>query len=145
VGGVSAALGIGDGGDGRNRVTSSGARRRLRSPLAVVIGLQAGIAVLVTVLFWGLAGSAAAESAFLGGAIGVVPSALYALLVARRRFGTPKDLLRTHVAGEAGKLALMLVFFAVVLGHFNWVAPLPLLLTFIATLFSHWFALLIVS
>ena len=126
-------------------MTSSGARRRLRSPLAAVIGLQVGITALAAVLFWGLAGSAAAESAFLGGAIGVVPSALYAMLVARRRFGTPRELLRTHVAGEASKLALMLVFFAVVLGHFYWVAPLPLLLTFIATLFSHWFALLIVS
>jgi ATP synthase protein I len=126
-------------------VTSSGARRRLRSPLAAVIGLQVSVAALVAVLFWGLGGSAAAESAFLGGAIAVVPSALYALLVARRRFGTPRDLLRTHVVGEASKLALMLVLFAVVLGHVRWVATLPLLLTFIATLFSYWFALLIVS
>ena len=126
-------------------MTSSGARRRLRSPLAVVIGLQVSVAALVGMLFWGLGGSAAAESAFLGGAIAVVPSALYALLVARRRFGTPRDLLRTHVVGEASKLALMLVLFAVVLGHFSWVATLPLLLTFIATLFSYWFALLIVS
>ena len=39
----------------------------------------------------------------------------------------------------------MAVFLAVVLSHFRWVATLPLLLTFIATLFSHWFALLIVS
>jgi hypothetical protein len=37
------------------------------------------------------------------------------------------------------------VLFAVVLGHVRWVATLPLLLTFIATLFSYWFALLIVS
>jgi ATP synthase protein I len=117
----------------------------LRSPLAAVIGLQLGATVLGVVVFWALAGGTAAESALLGGAIGVVPSALYALLVAHRRFGTPKSLLRTHLVGEASKLALMLVLFAVVLSHFKWVATLPLLLTFIATLFSHWVALLIVS
>jgi ATP synthase protein I len=119
--------------------------RPLRSPLAAVIGLQIGVTALVAGVFWGLAGGAAGKSALLGGAIGVLPTALYALLVARRRFGTPSSLLRTHLIGEASKLALMAVFLAVVLSHFRWVATLPLLLTFIATLFSHWFALLIVS
>jgi ATP synthase protein I len=116
----------------------------VRSSFAAVIALQLTATVLGAVAFWALAGRAAAESALLGGAIGVIPSALYALLVVRRRFGTPRSLLRTHLVGEAGKLALTMVLFAVVLSHFRWVATLPLLLTFIATLFSHWIALLIV-
>jgi len=117
----------------------------VRSPFATVIGLQVGVTALAALVFWGLVGGAAAKSALLGGAIGAVPTALYALLVARRRFGTPTSLLRTHLVGEASKLVLMAVLFAAVLNHFRWVIALPLLLTFIATLFSHWFALLIVS
>jgi len=117
----------------------------VRSPFAAVIGLQVGVTALAAVVVWGLAGGTAAGSALLGGAIGVIPTALHAFLVARRRFGTPTSLLRTHLIGEASKLALMAILFAVVLSHLRWVAALPLLLTFIATLFCHWFALLIVS
>ena len=53
-------------------------------------------------------GVAAAKSAALGGAIGVIPSAAYGLLLIKKPFGTPRQLLQRQYLGEFSKLGLTL-------------------------------------
>ena len=78
--------------------------------------------VVLAAGLWGIFGSVAGYSAMLGGLICVIPNGFLALrLIVPRRDPGAQALLRAAWIGEAGKLALTVLFFTLV---FTLVRPL---------------------
>lgn len=90
----------------------------------------------------GLGGWPAGQSALIGGLVGFVPNAVFAL-----RFGTSgtkrsaQEIVRAFYAGEASKLALTAVLFFLVF-QLPDLLYAPLFAAFIAVLGAFWVALL---
>lgn len=104
-----------------------------------VVFAQVALSLVATLAWWLFSKSpgAAAQSAFLGGAIGWVPSALFA---ARLKAGRHPTVMQ-WVAGEALKLGVTIgMFIAVAYGYagVHWV---PLLVTYLVVLKTYWIAL----
>jgi len=107
-----------------------------------IIWLQVLISAVISLPLLALYGATVGLSAFAGGAIGFTTSLVYAWAMSAPPGSDPKVLMRAHWRAEFAKLGLTVVLFAAVLILWKEVAPLPLLLTFIATLFAFWVALL---
>ncbi|AOJ00493.1 ATP synthase subunit I [Burkholderia mayonis] len=108
------------------------------TPYRVVMA-QMVLSLVATLAWWLFSKSpgAAAQSAFLGGAIGWVPSALFAARL--RQKGA--DTVMGWVIGEVLKMgATIAMFVAVALGYpgAHWV---PLLVTYLLVLKTYWIAL----
>ena len=108
---------------------------------------------LLVTLFAGLvAGSVqgldAGISALLGGGIGVLSGAAYALRALRTPKGVssagcdPKKAFHAQVAGEGYKYAVTFLLFAWVFKSYGQLAALPLFLAYAATIFVYWIALI---
>jgi len=87
-----------------------------------VVMWQFLVGVVLAAVLWGVFGNVVGYSAMLGSLICVVPNAFLALrLLAPRRDPGAQALLRAAWIGEAGKLALTVLFFTLV---FTLVRPL---------------------
>ncbi|MGU7784077.1 ATP synthase subunit I [Burkholderia sp. PU8-34] len=108
------------------------------TPHKVVI-VQVALSLVATLAWWLFSKSpgAAAQSAFLGGAIGWVPSALF---VARLKAGGSATVM-SWVAGEALKLGVTIGLFAAVAFGYPGVHWVPLLVTYLVVLKTYWVAL----
>ncbi|AOJ75513.1 ATP synthase subunit I [Burkholderia ubonensis] len=108
------------------------------TPYKVVIA-QVALSLVATLAWWLFSKSpgAAAQSAFLGGAIGWVPSALF---VARLKAGGSATVM-SWVAGEAVKLGVTIGMFAAVAFGYPGVHWVPLLVTYLVVLKTYWIAL----
>ncbi|RQS73530.1 ATP synthase subunit I [Burkholderia sp. Bp8963] len=108
------------------------------TPYKVVI-TQVALSLVATLAWWLFSKSpgAAALSAFLGGAIGWVPSALF---VARLKAGGSATVM-SWVAGEALKLGMTIGLFAAVAFGYPGVHWVPLLVTYLVVLKTYWVAL----
>ncbi|MBN3788691.1 ATP synthase subunit I [Burkholderia sp. Ac-20353] len=108
------------------------------TPSKVVI-TQVALSLVATLAWWLFSKSpgAAALSAFLGGAIGWVPSALF---VARMKAGGSATVM-SWVAGEALKLGVTIGLFAAVAFGYPGVHWVPLLVTYLVVLKTYWVAL----
>ena len=111
-----------------------------RLAFGVVLG-QAGATVIVALCALGLAGQLAAVSALLGGGIATLGSLAMASLGLSGASGGGQRALSTFYVGEAAKLTLVVVLFALVLKWMK-VAPLAMFAAFAATVFVYWIALL---
>jgi len=115
----------------------------LRTAIGKIIFVQVLVSAVATLVAFVVSGVVAAKSAALGGAIGVIPGAAYGLLLIKKRFGTPRELLQRQYLGEFSKLVLTLLMFA---ASFAWVkefSALSLFATYILTLAVYWAALLL--
>jgi len=110
-----------------------------------ILLLQLLATALIALPLLPLKGVQAAVSAALGGAIGFVSSLAYALRMRAPKSTEPRDLLKAHMRAEAYKLLTTVGLFAAAFIFLREVSPLPLLLTFIATLAVYWAALLLVK
>jgi ATP synthase protein I len=115
--------------------------RARRLAFGVVLG-QVGVTVLVALAAWWLAGRAAALSALLGGGVASAGS----LAMAGVGFTTApaagaQRALSAFYLGEAVKLTLIVVLFALVLKWLK-VVPLAMFGAFAATFLVYWIALL---
>lgn len=108
------------------------------TPYQVVIA-QVALSLVATLAWWLFSKSpgAAAQSAFLGGAIGWVPSALF---VARMKAGGAATVM-SWVAGEALKLGVTIGMFAAVAFGYAGVHWVALLVTYLVVLKAYWIAL----
>ena len=108
------------------------------TPYQVVIA-QVALSLVATLAWWLFSKSpgAAAQSAFLGGAIGWLPSALF---VARMKAGGAATVM-SWVAGEALKLGVTIGMFAAVAFGYAGVHWVPLLVTYLIVLKTYWIAL----
>jgi ATP synthase protein I len=111
-----------------------------RLALSVVLG-QAAVTLLCALASWAIADSRAAVSALLGGGISSVASLGMALVAFRKgSAATPQRALSAFFAGEAAKVAVVIVLFVVVLKTMK-VVPLAMLGSYIATFAVFWVAL----
>ena len=118
---------------------------RLERGVWQVLLLQLLAPALIALPLLALKGVQAAVSAALGGGIGFTSSLAYALRMRAPKSAEPRDLLKAHVRAEAYKLLTMAGLLAAVFIFLKEISPLPLLLTFIATLAAYWVALLVVK
>jgi len=111
-----------------------------RLAFSVVLG-QAAVTLICALASFGLADAHAAVSALLGGGISSIASLTMALVGFGRQAATsPQRALRAFFLGEAAKVAVVIVLFAVVLKTMK-VVPLAMLGSYIATFFVFWVAL----
>jgi F0F1-type ATP synthase assembly protein I len=111
-----------------------------RLALSVVLG-QAAVTLFCALVSLGLADSHAATSALLGGGISTVASIAMALIGFGKQAATdPHRAIRAFFAGEAAKVAVVIVLFVVVLKTMK-VVPLAMLGSYIATFAVFWVAL----
>ncbi|WIM04889.1 MAG: ATP synthase subunit I [Candidatus Nitricoxidivorans perseverans] len=110
-----------------------------------ILARQAGLAGVVAVVAWGLAGGNAAASALAGGACGVLPNLAYAWRAIRNvglaGEGAPANALRAQMAGEAYKFMATFALFALIFVFYKKVAALPLFLGYTSTFAIYWVAL----
>ncbi|MBR8250709.1 ATP synthase subunit I [Burkholderia cenocepacia] len=104
-----------------------------------VVFAQVVLSLVATLAWWLFSKSpgAAAQSAFLGGAIGWVPSAVF---VARLKAGGSATVM-SWVMGEALKLALTIGMFTAVAFGWAGVHWVPFLVTYLVVLKTYWIAL----
>jgi ATP synthase protein I len=88
-----------------------------------------------------LAGTLGAASAVVGGAIGFLPSAVYAGILRLASGGPPERLLQASYAAEAVKVVMTLLLFALTFAVFREMKFWPLFLTYLGTLAAYWLAL----
>lgn len=117
-----------------------------RLPVFPVLLAQLIVLLLAALVAWQALGSVAGYSALLGGVIAWLPN-LYFAHKAFRFSGAraAKDIVRSFYAGEAGKLILTFVLFALT---FAGVKPLeaPVLFgVYLLTLLVSWFAPLLIT
>ena len=121
-------------------VPATGQPNPRRLALGVALG-QAAVALLAALLCWVVADSRAALSAALGGGISSAASLVMALLSFRKEAATdPLRAIRAFFVGEAAKIVVVIVLFAVVLKTMK-VVPLAMLGAYIATFIVFWVAL----
>jgi ATP synthase protein I len=115
--------------------------RARRLAFGVVLG-QAGVTAAAALCAGILAGRVAALSALAGGGIATAGSlAMAGMVFGGTAAGSARRALSTFYAGEALKLAVVVVLFVVVLKAMR-VAPLALFAAFAATWLVYWIALL---
>ena len=111
-----------------------------RLVLSVVLG-QVAVTVIAALLSWAIGDSRAALSAALGGGISTVASLAMAILSFGGAAATePHRAIRGFYAGEAAKVVVVVVLFALVLRTIR-VVPLAMLGAYIATFVVFWVAL----
>jgi ATP synthase protein I len=113
--------------------------RARRLAFGVVLG-QAVVSVIAAAAALWIAGTQAAVSALLGGAIATAGSLAMAVLVFGGAGGSTQRALAAFYVGEAVKLAVVVVLFVAVLKMVR-VVPLALLAGFAATYLVYWIAL----
>lgn len=114
-----------------------GAKQTIRK----LILAQLAIIIVAVVASYIMAGSRAAYSAFIGGGINVLATAFFARQVFSAPPGaTARRVVRAFYIGEVMKILLTILLFAAVLVWLN-IAPLPLFLTYAATMLASWLIL----
>ncbi len=114
--------------------------RARRLAFGVVVS-QAAVSVVAALCAFGLGGRMAALSALAGGGIATAGSLAMAGLVFGGSAGGAQRALRRFYAGEALKLAVVVVLFVMVLKVMR-VTPLAMFAGFAATFLVYWIALL---
>jgi ATP synthase protein I len=106
-----------------------------------VVALQLAIATGFALLAWNWVGVLKAWSAAYGGAIAVIGSLMYAMIVAG---GTndAKQAFRSHIRAEVVKIFITVVLFVLALALFQSASWLWLILGFAVATLAYWFSLL---
>ncbi len=84
-----------------------------------------------------------AFSALWGGSIGFLSALTYARVAQTARGQGPTELVKAHYLAQALKFLVTITLFGVTFALAERIAPLPLFLTYIATLFAYWAGLLL--
>ncbi|MBE3026670.1 hypothetical protein GQ37_015140 [Janthinobacterium sp. BJB1] len=121
----------------------SDSQQNIAKPVYKVVALQLAIAIsfATVTLFFG--GSVKGWSAAYGGAIAVIGSLVYAMLVVRGSSDANKAF-RAHLRAEVVKIFITAVLFILALVLFQSAAWLWLILGFAVATLAYWFSLLAV-
>lgn len=118
-------------------------KQNISKPIYKVVVLQLVIAISFASLVGNLADSHKGWSAAYGGAVAVIGSFLYAMLVASGSTDANKAF-RTHIVAEMVKIFITVVLFVLALVLFQSAAWLWLILGFAVATLAYWFSLLAV-
>ncbi|WP_242602014.1 F0F1 ATP synthase subunit I [Legionella yabuuchiae] len=116
----------------KNKQGMRGARR--------LLACQTGLTLIITIAaaLWG--GGHAAQSAFLGGLVSVIPNAYFAWKVFQYQGArAARKIVNSLYKGEAIKIFLTLILFALVFVLFS-LKPLLFFITYIVVQMVFWFA-----
>ena len=120
------------GGIVKNQHGIQGARRLFITQLVLTLLLATANLVFI--------GHVAAVSALLGGAVSIVPSALFAAMLFRHQGArAAKKIVHSFYKGEAMKLATTVLMFALVFKYFI-ITPLVFFVVYIVAQMVIWFA-----
>lgn len=104
---------------------------------------QLGITLLLASIAMVVSGLTAAESALLGGLVSIVPNAYFARKLFRHQGAhAAKQIVNSFYKGEASKIALSIMMFALVFKFFT-IIPLIFFTVYIVVQMVFWFAPLI--
>ena len=108
-----------------------------------IIGLQVAITLVSVLLVWATTKDIqAAMSALWGGSIGFISAFAFARAMRTPAGSQPSDLMRAQYRAQAFKFVVTFAGFGATFALAKDVAPLPLFLTYGATLLVYWAALL---
>ena len=111
-----------------------------------LLAIQLLVVLVTALILWQVVDLVHAYSAFLGGMICVIPSAVFAFFVFRHRGAqAAKKIVTALYVGEALKYALTLALFAAVFICVAPIAALPFFMTFIIVQLLHWLAPLVMK
>lgn len=117
----------------------------MREIVRKVVILQLCIAFgagLIAALYGGLV---SAWSALVGGALGVVPTLVYWLVVRLVASTAPARVVGIHLVAEFLKIATTLALFVLAIVFLNGILFFPLIVTFCLTLIAYWITLYKIS
>jgi ATP synthase protein I len=117
-------------------IDGSGARR---AALMLVLA-QLAVTLILAATFLIGSDAHAAESALIGGGVGVAASLAMVTVMFRGAGADPKRILRSTYRGEAVKLGLTVVLIVAALKYVE-LAVLPFFVTYAATFLVYWIAL----
>ena len=112
-------------------------------PLNIVLHLQLLITLVVVVVIWFVLGFHGAVSAMLGGAVNVISSAAYAMIVSRHKGYTAEGTVRTALRAEAVKIILTVSLLWMVFKNYEDVNAFAFIGTFILNVLVYSTALLV--
>ena len=112
-------------------------------PLNIVLRLQLLITLLVAVVIWFVLGFHGAVSAMLGGAVSVISSAAYAVIVSRHKGYTAEGTIRTALRAEAVKIILTVSLLWMVFKYYEDVNAFAFVGTFVLNVLVYSMALLV--
>lgn len=118
-------------------------KQNIAKPVYKVVALQFIIAVLFSVVVGGMGDAHKGWSSAYGGAVAVIGSLMYAMLVASGSNDANKAF-RAHLRAEMVKIFITVVLFVLALVLFQSAAWLWLILGFAVTTLAYWFSLLAV-
>jgi ATP synthase protein I len=105
----------------------------------LIIGLQVAVTLAATLIVWLASGEReSAASALWGGSIGFLSALVYVRVVQSARGASPAELVKAHYAAQALKFAVTVGLFGATFIIAKQIAPLPLFLTYAATLLAYW-------
>ncbi len=112
-------------------------------PLSIVLRLQLFITLIVAVVIWFTLGSHSAISVILGGAVSVISSAAFAMIISRHKGYTAEGTIRTALRAEAVKIILTVSLLWIVFKNYEDVNAFAFIGTFILNVLVHSMALLV--
>jgi ATP synthase protein I len=118
-------------------------KQNIAKPVYKVVALQLIIAVIFSVVVGGMGDAHKGWSAAYGGAVAVIGSLMYAMLVASGSNDANKAF-RAHLRAEMVKIFITVVLFVLALVLFQSAAWVWLILGFAVTTLAYWFSLLAV-
>ena len=109
----------------------------------LIIGLQVAVTLAAGLIVWLASGEGeSAVSALWGGSIGFLSALVYVRVVRAARGQGPNELVKAHYVAQALKFAVTVVLFGATFIIAKRIAPLPLFLTYAATLLAYWAGLI---
>ena len=112
-------------------------------PLNIVLRLQLLVTLIVAVVIWFFLGIHGAISVMLGGAVSVISSAAFAMIISRHKGYTAEGTIRTALRAEAVKIILTVSLLWVVFKNYEDVNAFAFIGTFILNVLVYSMALLV--
>ena len=112
-------------------------------PLKIVLQLQLLVTSIVAVVIWLFLDIQSAVSAVLGGAVSVISSAAFAMIVSRHKGYTAEGTIRTALRAEAVKIILTVSLLWIVFKNYEDVSAFAFIGTFILNVLVYSMALLV--
>lgn len=112
-------------------------------PLKIVLQLQLLVTSIVAVVIWFFLDIQSAVSALLGGAVSVISSAAFAMIVSRHKGYTAEGTIRTALRAEAVKIILTVSLLWIVFKNYEDVNAFTFIGAFIFNVLVYSMALLV--
>ncbi len=105
--------------------------------------IQTSLVLLLSLVWMLIDNARAGYSAFLGGAVCIIPNALFAVRLFKHQGARlARQIVRNFYRGEALKIVLSVLLFSLVFALCN-IAPMVFFTTYVVVLMTHWFTPLI--